>query len=281
MAYYGRTLINPGEILQSPGSYSPMSTNKVSLFREERKIQILELLKTDQRVEVGRLARMFDVSEDTIRRDLKDLEGQGLIVKTHGGAMNRVQEPKSYEKRLEHAPGFKSCIGRGAAELVEEGECLLIDSGTTALSLARSLRVNKAKVLTNSLEVAKVVSENPQYELIVLGGRWDPLHQLVGPSTVEQLSHYRVDKVFLGMPGLDVKHGITVPSEEEAAVKRAMIQIGQQVIGLADHTKLGAVAFAYVAPASVIDLLVTDELSDLTPFGSLSWKVVRVKTEGE
>jgi DeoR family fructose operon transcriptional repressor len=258
-----------------------MGTNKVSLFREERNIQILELLKTEQRVEVGRLARHFDVSEDTIRRDLKDLQKQGLIVKTHGGALNHVAAPKSFENRLELASRYKSSIGRAAAGLVEEGECLLIDSGTTALSLARSLRVNNAKVLTNSIEVAKVISEYPKFELIVLGGRWDPLHQLVGPVTVEQLSRYRVDKVFLAMPGLDIKHGITVPSEEEAAVKRAMIQIGQQVIGLADHTKLGEVAFAYVAPASVIDILVTDELADLGPFGDLTWEVTRVGAEGE
>jgi DeoR family fructose operon transcriptional repressor len=258
-----------------------MSTSRVSLFREERKLQILEMLKVDQRVEVGRLASRFEVSEDTIRRDLRDLETQGLLVKTHGGALNRVEAPKSYEKRLEHAWSFKSSIGKAAAALVEEGECLLIDSGTTALSLARSLKVNKAKVLTNSLEVAKVISEYPQLELVVLGGRWDPLHQLVGPATVEQLLRYRVDKVFLAMPGLDVKHGITVPSEEEAAVKRAMIQIGQQVIGLVDHSKMGVVSFAYVAPASVIDLLVTDELADLGPFGTIGWDVVRVKREVE
>jgi DeoR/GlpR family transcriptional regulator of sugar metabolism len=212
---------------------------------------------------------------------LNDLDGQGLIVKTHGGALNHVRAPEPYEKRLERASRFKASIGKAAAAMVQEGECLLIDSGTTALSLARSLRVSKAKVLTNSLEVAKVISENPQLELIVLGGRWDPLHQLVGSATVEQLSRYRLDKVFLAMPGLDVKHGITVPSEEEAVVKRAMIQIGQQVIGLADHTKLGAIAFAHVAPASVIDLLVTDELADLGPFSGLDWEVVRVKTAEE
>lgn len=258
-----------------------MNETRVGLFREERKIQILDLLKTEQRVEVARLAQLFEVSEDTIRRDLRDLQNQGLIVKTHGGALNHVAAPKSFENRLEHASNYKSSIGKTAAGLVHDGECLLIDSGTTALYVARSLRVNRATVLTNSLEVAKVVSEYPNVDLIVLGGRWDPLHQLVGPVTVEQLSRYRVDKVFLGMPGLDVKHGITVPSEEEAAVKRAMIQIGQQVIGLADHTKLGEVAFSYVAPASSIDVLVTDDLADLGPFVALPWKVMRVKTEGD
>lgn len=83
------------------------------------------------------------------------------------------------------------------------------------------------------------------------------------------------------MPGVDFKHGITVPSEEGAAVKRAMIEIGQQVIGLADHTKLGEVAFSYVAPASVIDILVADDAADLGPFGSLSWEVLRIEAEGE
>lgn len=255
-----------------------MGTSKVNLFRQERQIQILELLKTDQRVEVGSLARRFEVSEDTIRRDLRDLQRHGLILKTHGGAMNHVAAPRSFEHRLEHASGVKESIGKAAADLVEEGECLLIDSGTTALNVARSLRVTRAKVLTNSLEVAKVISEYGKYDLIVLGGRWDPLHQLVGPATVEHLSRYRVDKVFLGMPGLDAKHGITVPSEEEAAVKRAMIEIGQQVIGLADHTKLGEVAFSYVAPASVIDVLVTDDLADLGPFTGMPWEIRRVKT---
>jgi DeoR family fructose operon transcriptional repressor len=261
--------------------FEALNTNRIGLFREERKLQILELLKAEQRVEVAGLATRFEVSEDTIRRDLKDLQNQGLIIKTHGGALNHVAAPKSFENRLEHASGLKSSIGKGAANLVNEGECLLIDSGTTALGVARSLRVNKAKVLTNSLEVAKVILEYSKYELIVLGGRWDPLHQLVGQVTVEQLSRYRVDKVFLGMPGLDFKQGITVPSEEEAAVKRAMIGIGQQVIGLADHTKLGEVAFSYVAPASVIDILVTDELADLAPFSGLPWEVVRVKAEAD
>jgi len=253
---------------------------KPGLFREERQIRILELLKTDQRVEVAALAEAFDVSEDTVRRDLRSLENQGLIVKTHGGAMNRVATPRSFENRLTYVSGVKSRIGKAAAALVEEGECLLIDSGTTALHVARSLSVGRARIVTNSLEVANVISEYGKFDLIVLGGRWDPLHQLVGPATVEQLSRYRVDKVFLGMPSLDFRYGITVPSEEEAAVKRAMIEIGQQVIGLADHTKLGEVSFSYVAPASAIDILVTDDSSDLGPFGSLGWDVRRIKIEG-
>jgi len=258
-----------------------MARGDVGLFREERIIQIISLLETDSRVEVGNLSNRFGVSEDTIRRDLRELENRGVALKTHGGALRRLAAPRSFENRLEYATHFKSIIGEAAAGLVEDGDCLLIDSGTTALSLASSLTAEHAKVLTNSLEVAKIISERSNLELIVLGGKWDPLHQLVGPSTIEQLSKYRVDKLFLGMAGLDSQHGITAPSEEEASVKLAMLNIAKQVIGLADHTKLGEVSFAYVAPATIINVLVTDDKADLGSFAGLEWKVIRVKSEEE
>jgi DeoR family transcriptional regulator of aga operon/DeoR family fructose operon transcriptional repressor len=219
----------------------------------------------------------LQVSEETIRRDLKELQAQGLVRKTHGGALRRTPPPTPYESRVQHAPKLKVAIGQAAASLVEDGESILIDSGTTALALARSLAAARGRVVTNSLEVAKVISQLPQYELILIGGRWDPLHQFVGAAAVEQLSRYRVDKLFLGIAGLDAKLGLTAPSDEEAAVKRAMIQAAREVIGLADHTKVGEVAFAHVAAASVLDVLVTDEMADLTGFRSTEWKVMRVR----
>ncbi len=222
------------------------------------------------------------MSEETIRRDLKELQAQGLVRKTHGGALRRTPPPTPYESRVQHATKFKTAIGRAAASLVEDGESILIDSGTTALALAHSLGSARGRVVTNSLEVAKVISQLPQYELILIGGRWDPLHQFVGAAAVEQLSRYRVDKVFLGIAALDAKMGLTAPSDEEAAVKCAMIQAAREVIGLADHTKVGEVAFAHVAPPSVFDVLVTDEVADLTGFRTTDWRVIRVHvTEDE
>lgn len=256
-----------------------MPKGDVALFKEERIIQIFNLLETDHRVEVSDLSSRFGVSEDTIRRDLRELESRGVALKTHGGALRKLATPRSFENRLEYATHLKSIIGSAAANLVEDGDCLLIDSGTTALSLAHSLAVEHAKILTNSLEVARIIAERPNLELIVLGGKWDPLHQLVGPSTIDQLSQYRVDKLFLGMAGLDAQHGITAPSEQEASVKRAMLNIAKQVIGLADHTKLGEVTFAYVAPAARLNVLVTDDKADLGSFAGLDWKVIRVSGE--
>ncbi len=253
----------------------------MTLFKEERQARILRILDDEQRAGVALLAERLQVSEETIRRDLKDLEGRGLVLKTHGGAMRHVSPPMPYENRLKHASQFKVAIGRAAAELVAEGESILIDSGTTALALAHSLRVTRVRVVTNSLEVAKVIVERPEYDLILAGGRWDTLHQFIGPAAVEQLTRYRVDKLFLGMAGLDSRLGITGPSEDEAAVKRAMIQTAQEVIGLADHTKIGQVAFAHVAPISVLDILVTDELAELNGFEESGCKIVRVQLRGD
>jgi DeoR family fructose operon transcriptional repressor len=217
------------------------------------------------------------VSEDTIRRDLRKLETSGLIRKTHGGAMQSVVTAPPYNTRLQQAPGVKEAIGRRAAELVQDGDTLIIDSGTTTLGLARALTVSRVTVVTNSLEIARVIAMNRDYELVLLGGKWDSVHhELVGPTTIEQLSRYRVDKVFMGMTALDRRNGITDLSEADATLKRAMIEVSQRVIALVDHSKIGRVAFCHVAPANSINLLVTDELADCAAFEDLNWEIIKV-----
>jgi DeoR family fructose operon transcriptional repressor len=259
-----------------------MATQSNKLFAEERRMRILQILEHEHRVAVTDLAGRFNVSEDTVRRDLRDLEARQLVRKAHGGALRHITPLVAYETRLAQASELKAALGQRATELVQEGDSLIIDGATTALWVARSLSVANAKILTNSLEVARIVAEGAKFELILLGGKWDPVHhQFVGPATAEQVSRYRVDKLFLGMGALDRKNGLTEPTEEDAAVKRAMIDVAQQVIGLADHTKIGRVAFNYVAPASVIDVLVTDELADCSGFDDLNWDVIRVPAGGK
>lgn len=247
------------------------------MFREERHALILEILEQKGRAAVPGLSKQFRVSDDTIRRDLRQLETRGLIRKTHGGAMQRVVTAPPYYTRLQQVPAVKEAIGRRAAELVQEGDTLIIDSGTTTLCLARALNVGRVTVVTNSLEIAKVVATHRDYELVVLGGRWDPVHnELVGPTTVEQLSGYRVDKVFMGMTALDRRNGITDLSEADANLKRAMMEVSQRVIGLVDHSKIGRVAFCRVAPANAIDVLVTDKLADCSAFDDFDWEIITV-----
>lgn len=252
------------------------------LFREERKMRILQILDQEHRAVVPDLAARLHVSEDTIRRDLRDLQASDLVRKTHGGVLRHVAPPTAFEVRMGVEAGLKAAMGQRAAELVEDGDTIIIDGATTALSVARGLRANNARVLTNSLEVAQILSEQKRFELIVLGGKWDATHrQMVGLLTIEQVQRYSVDKLFVGIGALDRRYGLTEASEEDAAVKRAMIEVSQQVIGLADHTKLGRVSFVRVMPASSIDVLITDGLADCSSFQDLKWQVIRVNSRGE
>ncbi len=246
-------------------------------FVEERRGRILEILELRHRVEVSDLADRFQVSEDTIRRDLRYLQGQGLIKKTHGGALRRhLASLPPYASRLEQSRDIKEAIGKRAAELIEENDSLLIESSTTTLWFAQALQVRKARVLTNDLEIARLAAQK-NYELIVLGGRWDPInHELVGPSVLDQLARYRVDKLILGTSALDAKNGLTGISDEEAAVKRAMIAISDRVIALADRSKIGEAGFVWIADASAIDILVTEESADCSAFSDLDWEIIRV-----
>jgi DeoR family fructose operon transcriptional repressor len=258
--------------------YSYMMTpERPRLFTEERRTRIIQILEREHRAAVPDLAERFAVSEDTIRRDLRQLEAEHLIKKTHGGALRHTAPLVAYETRREQASETKEAIGERAAALVEEGDAIIVDGATTALPFARALTAPRLKVLTNSLEVAQIIVQKSNIELIVLGGKWDPFHhQLIGPATLDQIPRYRVDKLFLGVGALDRKNGITEHSEEDAAVKRAMIEVAQQTIVLADHSKFGRVAFACVAPASVVDVLVTDELADCGEFDDLGWEIIRV-----
>lgn len=246
-------------------------------FVEERRGRILEILEIKNRVETPDLAARFQVSEDTIRRDLRYLQSQGFIKKTHGGALRRhLSSLPPYDSRLEQAKGIKEAIGKRAAQLIEENDCLLVESSTTTLWFAQALTVHRARIITNDLEIARVAAQK-NYELIVLGGRWDPVnHELVGSSVIEQISRYRVDKLILGTSALDAKNGLTGVSEEEAAVKRAMIAVSDRVIALADYSKFGEVGFAWIAEASAIDVLVTDDQADCSAFTDAGWEIIRV-----
>lgn len=248
-----------------------------SLLREERQLHILHLLEQDGRVVVTRLCRTLNVSEDTIRRDLRALEERGLVRKVHGGALRHLAPVVPYETRRSHEAGVKERIGRRAAEMVNEGDSLIIDHGSTTLCMARALTVARVRVVTNSLEIARVIAEKPHYELIVLGGQWDGTHQeIVGPAAVHQINQYHLDQVFIGMTALCRHEGITDLSEADAVLKRAMIEAGKKVIGLADSSKVGRVAFCRVAPIESLDVLVTDDIADEAEFRGLKLEVVRV-----
>lgn len=223
-------------------------------------------LRGSSRVGVGDLARRFDVSEMTIRRDLEELERRGLVRRIHGGAVAAVS--RSYEPpiaiREERAKEAKQRIAADVAGQLGDGDTVLLDIGTTTLEVAHALQGrSNLTVLTPSLPIANLLADEFGLRVICLGGVARPGERsLVGALTQDALRQFYLDVCVLGVGGLDAEAGLTEFNLDDAAVKRTALERSQRVVVAADSSKLGTVAFAAVAPASRIDVLVTDAGSD-------------------
>lgn len=233
------------------------------LYEEERKMKIVEYLQEQSRASVQELSKIFQVSESTVRRDLQELEDAKLLKRTHGGAVcleNVNFEPTFIEKEDKFRKE-KESIARKAAEFIQDGDTLVIDSGTTTAYLAKEMkRFSNLKVVTNSIILAQELQGIEGIEVIIIGGtlRQNTL-SMVGPIAEKSLSMLRVDKAFMATNGLDLVDGLTTPNVVEAATKSKMIDIAKQVILLADYTKIGKVAFAKFADLSRIDTCIVDD----------------------
>lgn len=224
------------------------------LYEEERKPRLLQYIQQNQRASVQVLSEVFQVSESTIRRDLKELEEAQLLKRTHGGAVSLESaniEPAIIDKE-DLFREEKAAIAREAAELIRPGDTLLLDAGTTTLHLAREIRrMSDIRVVTNSLLVLNELKDCRDIEVSLTGGMLRPETQaFVGPITEAALDMIRVDKAFIAMNGIDARAGLTTPNMVEAAAKRKMMDIANEVVLLADHSKFGKVAFAKVAELS-------------------------------
>ncbi|HET7015664.1 MAG TPA: DeoR/GlpR family DNA-binding transcription regulator [Streptosporangiaceae bacterium] len=230
----------------------------------ERRERILQALRDQGRVVASELSETLAVSPDTIRRDLEDLAAAGMLRRVHGGALPRSPGAAQYATRLRQAPAAKAAIARAAGSLLRSGQVILLDGGTTTLRLAEQLPPGlRATVLTNSPAAATALAALPDIEVSVIGGR---LHSdglvTLGAATVEAIRSVRPDVCVLGVASLHPEAGLSVPDGEEACVKRAMIEVSAQVIGLADADKLGTVAPYLVAPAGELTHLVTDAVDE-------------------
>lgn len=234
-----------------------------SVFAEERQRAILALLRDTGKVTVEKLAEMYRVSAATIRADLARLEAAGQLLRTHGGAIRAdgtLFEP-SYDERRVMRGAEKQAIARAAAELVQPGETILLDAGTTTMQLAMLLRQKPSlTIVTNSLTNALCLMESSTIEVVVIGGHLQRRRlAAMGPLAVRFLDGFRVDRAFLGFNGVDADGGLTVVDFGAAEVKRRMMAIAGQVIVVADSEKLGRAAFAQAAPITAADLIITDE----------------------
>ncbi|GAB3255815.1 DeoR/GlpR family DNA-binding transcription regulator [Chitinimonas naiadis] len=233
------------------------------MFVQERHQRILAALTEHGRVEVAPLARELGVSEDTVRRDLKALTGQGFLQKTHGGAVLLVTAQMRFPERAEVRHATKAGLGAAAAALVEPHQTLFIDAGSTTLELARALRVSPLRVITNSLDVANVFSEQAGVDLVLTGGQWCAAERyFAGPAAVAMVSQYRADIAFLGACAVHPKLGVTANEATDAQVKAAMITHAASAVLLADDSKFGQITPHAVAPLAAFDRLITDRAPD-------------------
>lgn len=233
-----------------------------SLFVEERRKQMLEILQTQSRIVVRDLGQRFGVSEATIRLDLKTLESQGLLTRTYGGAIRRGRtgHDSAYDERKKILRDQKVAMAREASKMIETNDTVFIDSGTTCQELASQLvQADGITVLVNDLHSACILQANPKIKLIVVGGvvAWN-MGPLVGPIAIDAINRFTVDKCFIGVTGFALDDGLTATDVFEAETKRAILARSRERVVLADSTKLGRSSFARICLLDEIDVLVTD-----------------------
>lgn len=230
------------------------------MFALERQNKIEGVLKQKSSIKVNELAAMFDVSESTIRRDLHEMEDRGLIRRTHGGAMDSTStsfEP-SFKDKQDERHDDKALIGEAAAAMVEDGDTIILDTGTTTMEIAKRLTAKNLTVITNSIDIAMELSHKESIEIILTGGSLRcTTRAMVGSITEKVISNFRVDKAFIGTNGISIKDGVTTPNFTEAQIKRAMINIAKKVIIVADSSKFNKVCFSLISPISCVSSIVT------------------------
>jgi len=231
-------------------------------LKDDRHKRILETIRDDQRVTVRQLSDRFSVSEVTVRRDLRELEQAGTLRRVHGGAVatERAAPELPVVHRMAELGACKDAIGRAAAALVQDGDAIFLGSGSTTTCVARYLtHCSDLTVITNALTVANELAMAVGVTVVVTGGvmRKSEL-SLVGHFVELALRELRVDKVIIGMRAISLNEGMTNDYLPEVMTDRAIIQMTDDLIVVADHTKIGKAAPAFVAPAGRIRTLVTD-----------------------
>jgi DeoR/GlpR family transcriptional regulator of sugar metabolism len=232
------------------------------MLANQRREKIFELLKEDGSAKVIQLSKIFKVSEVTIRQDLEKLELEGFILREHGGAFlkNVEDNVKSFTILNQDNLEKKKIIGKKAAELIEAGDSIILDSGSTTTEIAKNLIGRSGlTIITNALNIAMMLGAEPGIEVIVTGGEFKPpTLSLTGQKAASFFEDIHVDKLFLATAGISLRSGLTYPSLSDIVVKKAMIESADKTYLVADSTKIGKNAFASLGALSLIDFIITD-----------------------
>ena len=232
------------------------------LLPNQRREKIIDLLKEDGSAKVVNLAKLFKVTEVTIRQDLEKLEAEGLIIKEHGGAFlkNAFDSARGLALMNQENLDKKALIAKKCMEFIEVGDTIILDSGSTTTEIAKNLIGFKhLTVITNALNIAMMLGSEPGIELIVTGGEFKPpTLSLTGQKAADFFKGLNAQKLFLATAGISLKSGLIYPSISDLAVKKAMIDAAETIYLVADSTKIGQSSLASLGALSLIDSVITD-----------------------
>jgi DeoR/GlpR family transcriptional regulator of sugar metabolism len=245
-----------------------------SLIPAQRRERIQDYLAIHKIARMDDLSLLLDASEATVRRDLEWMESEGLVERTHGGAIlsQRLTLEPEYLQRAQRFPDEKRLIGELAASLIEDEDVVFINSGTTTTQVIRHIRANAGiTVFSNNLYVALEVGD-AGFKHHLIGGEFQPhSNSVAGRFATDNLRQVYADKAFVGVDGISLLHGCTVPSNAEAEVIKQMIERTQgQVFIVADHSKWGVVSNFQIATLDQIDKFITDDQLDPSAIASLA-----------
>ena len=227
---------------------------------EERRQRVLDVLSERGFMALGDLAQIAEASESTIRRDLDYFAEKGLLKRTHGGAvfLNEKESLPALEERTGIKIDEKQAIARAAAARIQDGDSVLLDGGTTTLEVAKMLVGRRVQIVTNSLPIANLFASSRETDLVMLGGYVFPRTGVaLGPLTVKMIEEIHVQQTILGVGGITAK-GLFNSNLLLVETERAMMHAADEVVVVADHTKMGRQALAFLCKLSDVDTLIMD-----------------------
>lgn len=227
----------------------------------ERIIKIFELINARKYLTVAELSELFGVSAMTIRRDLAKLEAQGIITTNYGGAtLNEgVSSEPSFGIKSGQSQEYKDQIAHEASFIVNDGDSIYIDCGTTALELVKYITGKRITIITNSWRVVSEIQDFSKVKVLLAPGEYDPISEgALSSATISFMQNYVIDKAFISTQGADLEGGVTVPTDNDAQVKKAVMKASKYKILLADHTKFGQTFLAKHGELKEFDAIITD-----------------------
>ena len=240
------------------------------MVKEERLEIIINTLEKDSKVRLDQLSSLLNVSEDTVRRDIKELDMQGLLRAVRGGAIARSPIPQHYREREKYNQVHKQIIANKALQFLKDGQVVFFDGGTSVVALAAALPKDlKITIITNSFPVANILEDHPGTEVIFAGGR---LHKTsfttIGQETIDTFRKVRADICMLGICSLHHSTGITSMGYEDAQLNSTMINHAEKTIALSALEKINTVEPYYVCPVTDLDVIITETSPDNATFGA-------------